>query len=506
MRILVLLIAFLFCFQIHAAGYPVNCVGGTNALNYSTSANVYSCNSISAGATPTSPSLSLQYNNGAGGFGGATGLYYSTTRSGIDFLASTTSANLISLGDKGLDTTSIAVGPSALVAQTITGANNIVVGSNSMASITTGHDNIAIGNNNHFLANTIDNIYLASSTTMDATDTNQIVIGRNITTFNGANSTIIAPGGGTFNIGGANDGGVIIGFGISCCNAGGGNTVVGNGISANDTNVTAVGFGSSAIGNDAAIFGALSSVGNSGIVFGTGSNATGNVIMVGSFSGSASLSGASNIIIGGGTGTSKPTTGVGNILIGYGLNTALTNTSSAVTIGGGGGSFDTAVGFLALKATSTNGNDSSALGYSALTAVTTGVHNNALGYQAGALITTGTGNIAIGYEAADSVLTVGNNNIVIGNALDVATSSTNNTINIGGIITASGAGTPNTSITGTAGTFQPHGYTVSTLPAGVTGLQAYVTDAVTCAFMGALTGGGTTTCPAFYNGAAWVGY
>lgn len=51
------------------------------------------------------------------------------------------------------------------------------------------------------------------------------------------------------------------------------------------------------------------------------------------------------------------------------------------------------------------------------------------------------------------------------------------------------------------------GYTVATLPAASAGAVAYVTDQLTtCAAAGAaLTGGGAVTCPAFYNGSAWVG-
>jgi len=48
------------------------------------------------------------------------------------------------------------------------------------------------------------------------------------------------------------------------------------------------------------------------------------------------------------------------------------------------------------------------------------------------------------------------------------------------------------------------GYTVATLPAGVVGQRAYVTDALAPVFLTALVGGGAVTCPAFYNGAAWV--
>lgn len=50
----------------------------------------------------------------------------------------------------------------------------------------------------------------------------------------------------------------------------------------------------------------------------------------------------------------------------------------------------------------------------------------------------------------------------------------------------------------------PPSYTVATLPAGVQGARAYVTDATAPTFLGTLVGGGSTKCPVFYNGAAWV--
>ena len=57
------------------------------------------------------------------------------------------------------------------------------------------------------------------------------------------------------------------------------------------------------------------------------------------------------------------------------------------------------------------------------------------------------------------------------------------------------------------GPVKTKGYTVATLPTGVIGMRAYVTDQLTsCATAGmALTGGGAVTCPVFYNGSAWVG-
>ncbi|MBR8073336.1 hypothetical protein KDX14_27805 [Burkholderia cenocepacia] len=48
-------------------------------------------------------------------------------------------------------------------------------------------------------------------------------------------------------------------------------------------------------------------------------------------------------------------------------------------------------------------------------------------------------------------------------------------------------------------------YTVAGLPPGVIGRRAIVTNATSCTFMGAITGGGSTFCPVIYNGTAWVG-
>jgi len=54
------------------------------------------------------------------------------------------------------------------------------------------------------------------------------------------------------------------------------------------------------------------------------------------------------------------------------------------------------------------------------------------------------------------------------------------------------------------GKIKTGGYTVATLPAGVVGDIAYVTDATAPTYLGALIGGGAVTCPVFFNGTAWV--
>jgi hypothetical protein len=51
-------------------------------------------------------------------------------------------------------------------------------------------------------------------------------------------------------------------------------------------------------------------------------------------------------------------------------------------------------------------------------------------------------------------------------------------------------------------TLKSGGYTVATLPAGTSGMRAYVTDALNPAWGAPLTGGGAVVCPVFY-GTAW---
>jgi len=48
------------------------------------------------------------------------------------------------------------------------------------------------------------------------------------------------------------------------------------------------------------------------------------------------------------------------------------------------------------------------------------------------------------------------------------------------------------------------GYTVATLPTGVTGMRAHVTDANATTFLSTVAGGGSNTVPVFYNGTNWV--
>lgn len=60
----------------------------------------------------------------------------------------------------------------------------------------------------------------------------------------------------------------------------------------------------------------------------------------------------------------------------------------------------------------------------------------------------------------------------------------------------------------TAGVLVTAATTVSGLPAAATagaGARGYVTDATSCTFLGALTGGGSTKCPVVSDGTSWTG-
>ena len=67
----------------------------------------------------------------------------------------------------------------------------------------------------------------------------------------------------------------------------------------------------------------------------------------------------------------------------------------------------------------------------------------------------------------------------------------------------SGGGTLRTLAIGQPLVISP-GYTVATLPTGVVGMRAYVTNALAPSYGVAVTGGGAVTIPVFYNGTAWI--
>jgi len=89
----------------------------------------------------------------------------------------------------------------------------------------------------------------------------------------------------------------------------------------------------------------------------------------------------------------------------------------------------------------------------------------------------------------------------LGEWLSVDWSTTANTATIA--TKANGAGVVRTLATGNPLVIST-GYTVATLPTGVVGMRAYVTNALAPAYGVAVAGGGAVTIPVFYNGANWI--
>ena len=89
----------------------------------------------------------------------------------------------------------------------------------------------------------------------------------------------------------------------------------------------------------------------------------------------------------------------------------------------------------------------------------------------------------------------------LGEWLSVDWTTTANTATIA--TKANGAGVVRTLATGNPLVIST-GYTVATLPTGVVGMRAYVTNALAPAYGVAVAGGGAVTIPVFYNGTNWI--
>jgi hypothetical protein len=142
-------------------------------------------------------------------------------------------------------------------------------------------------------------------------------------------------------------------------------------------------------------------------------------------------SGGANVAIGY-SALNQNTTGGGSTAIGDDVLFYATGSPNTVMGSTAGfyitsGSDNIAIGFVAMLGTSANpltGNYNTAVGDSALTAITTAAADNtALGYKAGTAVTGGTDNTLVGWEAGDAV--TGNSNIIIGEAHSVTSGGSN---------------------------------------------------------------------------------
>ncbi len=239
---------------------------------------------------------------------------------------------------------------------------------------------------------------------------------------------------------------------------------------------------------------------------------------IGSASGIGNTSGSDNIFIGINTGLSN-TTGSSNIFFGNGAGTNNISNTGCLFIGNSAGEnstsdYNTFIGNYSGR-TNTIGVNNTFVGYQSGNSNTTGFSNTLNGYQSMYYNTTGYFNIAIGLRAGMFISggitanQTSNTSIYLGLNTKALADGGANEIIIGYNTTGAGSNTVtlgNTSITKTIlrGTVSTSGYTVATLPTGVVGMRAYVTDATTPTYLGALTGGGAVTCPVFFDGTAWV--
>lgn len=111
-----------------------------------------------------------------------------------------------------------------------------------------------------------------------------------------------------------------------------------------------------------------------------------------------------------------------------------------------------------------------------------------------------------GQPSSGSNAAGGDLTITAGLGTGTATPSTLNLSSPVAVASGSGAQTQTVGLKVNRGTYAGIGYTVAALPSSpLTGARAYVTDATACTFQGSLTGGGSTFCPAVYDGSAWKG-
>ena len=404
---------------------------------------------IADGGTGATTAPAALVNLGASPLAGSSSL---TTVGTLTSLAVSSDATIngVTVGQgSGNGTSNTATGYKALISNT-TGSFNIANGYNALASSTTGSGNTA--NGYYALVNNTGNYNTATGWSA----------GGSITT--GSNNTFIG------NAAGSNGSQL-----VTATNS----TAIGNGAYTTASNQVVIGNSavtSTIIASDATIH---------GITVGRGS---------GSIS-SNTATGQSALV--------NNTSGYNNIANGF---DALYNNSTGYN--------NTANGYDVLFS-NTTGIDNTANGYEALYSNTTGFVNTAIGYQALFNNTTGTYNTAFGYQAGEFIsggsvaLTAPSGSLFLGSGTEaLADGDAGETVIGYGAIghgsnttTIGGPSTVKTYITGIVTT---SGYTVASLPAGVLGARAFVTDAVSPTFLGTLTGGGSSFCPVVYNGTAWI--
>ena len=364
---------------------------------------------------------------------------------------------ILALPDK--DTTSIAVGKSALTAQSATASGNTALGDSALASMTNGTEATAVGYQALYKTTGSPNTALGYGAGEYITaGSNNIAIGYNAMTSTSANP-LTATSAGNIAIGdnaltaitGAAAGNVALGYdALTTLSSGTDSTTIGYQSLYKTTGSPneALGFQageyiSSGTDNIAIGYQAMAGTSTNPLTGTSAANLGGN-IAIGDFALTAITGYADgNVAIGYGALTkstvssTNPNTAIGYKALEYATtatnNTALGNAAMQGTSGNGlTGDYNTAIGDSALTAISTTADDNTALGYKSGYAITTGTDNTLVGYESG-LGVTGSHNIILG-EDPSSAITSGSTNILIGNSLAHVTNSSNNQLDIADLV------------------------------------------------------------------------
>ena len=286
----------------------------------------------------------------------------------------------------------IGIGTNALTAL-LGGNRNLAMGTSAGAALTSGSSNIALGNNSG-----------AGLTVAEYSIAVGVDVAVGLTTSVGQ---FVAIGHGALQAGTTTNNTVAIGYAtMGACGVS-----LPSGCTAVGTQAMYYGRASTTVSNSCIAIGAQAMYGNSTPASNTGTNA----IAIGYRALYTLTSGARNLAIGNGAGDAL-TTGGDNIAIG---NNAL---STASTV-----SYNLAIGQNALSGVA--GARNIAIGYSAMISATSAAYNTVMGIDACAGVMTGDGyNVAIGYQVAGA-LANGSNNVLVGySAATSITTGSNNTV------------------------------------------------------------------------------
>ena len=265
------------------------------------------------------------------------------------------------------------------------GYSNIAIGDSALKLNTAGGNNVALG---------------YTSLTDNTSGDGNVAIGRNSL----ANNT-------------TTDYNVAIGDDVLSANTEGFWNIA---LGSNTMNYTSTAYGNIAMGRNA-LQGSPTFINNTGS----------NNIALGQDSINDNGSGSNNIGIGYGTLFTNQAK-AGSIAIGYEAMYYADNTVTA------GSSYNTAIGYQALKGSTTAGNNTgtgnTVLGYQSGTAITSGSNNTVVGFGAGDSITSSPSNTLIGYLAGQNLTTGSGFNIIIGSGVDAINATGTQQLNIGNTI------------------------------------------------------------------------